>query len=1037
MEPSRGGVAGDLMKRCGILTGWRWVGMVLGMVLGMVYGLAEGTGHWRVYRAESGLREGFALSVNVSSRGNVWVRHPVVSDVSWLDGYQVRAIGGTEDARYPVYESRTGQIWSLYPDGLMEYRRGQWVRFPVEVIRAEHQAGPSRLLRPIPLLPVERDHVLVVLPQQLSKHNPAAGQATLLRRAEQTGLGHFLDLIEARDGGGWLAGTRGLAKLPGPIRRLAADSIWEEHELRPEWGYQIASRPVEDEDGMVMVTAEVPGTSDRVILEFEGGRWVGLIPAPEGTRMAWRTTGGQVWAQARGMLHRWWDGRWEAIQIPGMGRLQIVDVAVEPHGVFWLATAEGLVRHAPESWRQPWAVGVEWGELFAMEEDPRGGLWMSALDGLYHWHEGQRRRVEWPRGFELDLEVGRSLEWLRDRRLVIAERQGVWVFDLATERFTEITHWEGRRSMRLMGRTSDGAVTVMTQAGSVEGADRLEVFDGQQFELVAEMKGEFESEEAWHFAVVQGRDRVWLGTDRGVWQWNPATGRFESIAGLPGGAVNTYLTGPRGRLWIGGEGRVLEYDGRVWTVLQTSLGTVHALHWARDGALWLATSGGVACFVDGSWIEYQREEGLPAGAVWDVVQDRFGHFWIATAGGLYRHYPEADLDEPRSSFDADLTPREVSTLGPVTLVYGGRDKWDYTPADRLLFSHRLNEGPWSTYRRATMVTFSDLSAGKHRLAVRAMDRNRNEESDPAVWEFVAFVPWYAELRLLVLAAGSVLVAGLLAWLAVNRHLRLRRSHAEVERIVADRTRELELANRELLHSHKMRALGTLAAGIAHDFNNLLSIIKGSAQVIESNLDDKEKIRTRLSRIGTMVEQGSGIVRTMLGFSRASDWNERTCDLNRVTLETARLMSEQLGRALRIESQTMDALPQARGVPELIRQILLNLVFNAADAMDGRGTIRLETSRLGSVPDDLLLAPIEAEEYVVMTVRDRGHGISPEVLPRIFEPFFSTKAFSTRRGTGLGLTMVYEIAKELGLGLRVESKVGEGANFSVILPAAQA
>jgi signal transduction histidine kinase len=463
---------------------------------------------------------------------------------------------------------------------------------------------------------------------------------------------------------------------------------------------------------------------------------------------------------------------------------------------------------------------------------------------------------------------------------------------------------------------------------------------------------------------------------------------------------------------------------------------VHAMHRARDGALWVATTTGLVCQLDESWIEYETAEGLPPGEAWDVAQDRFGELWVATARGLYRHYPESDQDEPQTRFVTELTPREVSTLRPVTFVYEGRDKWDYTPPERLLFSHRMNEGPWSPFSRATSVTYTDLAAGTHRLAVRAMDRNRNEESDPALWEFVAFVPWYAELRLLSLAVGSLFVAGFLAWLAVNRHLRLVRSHAEVERIVTERTRELELANRELLHSQKMRALGTLAAGIAHDFNNLLSIIKGSAQVIEGNLDDKEKVHVRLSRIRTMVEQGTGIVRTMLGFSRASDWKERVCDVNRVVNESARLMGEQLGPAIRIECHTTANLPLARGVPELIRQIVLNLVFNAADAMDGQGTIELRTSSVVGAPDATLLAPASAAGHVLIGVSDHGHGISPEILPRIFEPFFSTKAFSTRRGTGLGLTMVYEIAKELGLGLRVKSLVDEGSSFEVILPVAE-
>ncbi|HKS38936.1 MAG TPA: ATP-binding protein, partial [Verrucomicrobiae bacterium] len=120
---------------------------------------------------------------------------------------------------------------------------------------------------------------------------------------------------------------------------------------------------------------------------------------------------------------------------------------------------------------------------------------------------------------------------------------------------------------------------------------------------------------------------------------------------------------------------------------------------------------------------------------------------------------------------------------------------------------------------------------------------------------------------------------------------------------------------------------------------------------------------------------------------------------------------------------------------LIQQMLLNFIINAADAMSGHGTVVLRTGTLERLPAHLALAPAAGERFVFVSVQDAGSGIAPEVLPRIFEPFFTTKAFSTRRGTGLGLSMVYEIAKELGFGLRVESFEGKGSTFTIIIPAA--
>jgi signal transduction histidine kinase len=255
----------------------------------------------------------------------------------------------------------------------------------------------------------------------------------------------------------------------------------------------------------------------------------------------------------------------------------------------------------------------------------------------------------------------------------------------------------------------------------------------------------------------------------------------------------------------------------------------------------------------------------------------------------------------------------------------------------------------------------------------------------------------------------------------------------VEGIVEQRTRELREANRELLHSQKMRALGTLAAGIAHDFNSILSIIKGSAQIIELHPDDPERIRTRVSRIKTMVEQGSGIVQAMFGFSRGTEVEARPCDLGQLAVETSRLVGDQMGPRVTLECEVTPDGTATRTVAALIRQILLNLLFNAVEASGGEGTIGLRVTTAESPPGDLVLVPERAGRYVRIDVIDRGHGIPHEIQSRIFEPFYTTKAFSTRRGTGLGLSMVYEIAKELGLGLRVDSQPGQGSTFTLFVP----
>ena len=107
-------------------------------------------------------------------------------------------------------------------------------------------------------------------------------------------------------------------------------------------------------------------------------------------------------------------------------------------------------------------------------------------------------------------------------------------------------------------------------------------------------------------------------------------------------------------------------------------------------------------------------------------------------------------------------------------------------------------------------------------------------------------------------------------------------------------------------------------------------------------------------------------------------------------------------------------------------MLLNFILNAAESMDKRKQIVLATRRLDKLPANLVLAPATAAGYVAVSVRDFGCGIPPENLPRIFEPFFTTKALSTRRGTGLGLSMVYELARKMEAGLAVETSLTKAA-----------
>jgi len=269
---------------------------------------------------------------------------------------------------------------------------------------------------------------------------------------------------------------------------------------------------------------------------------------------------------------------------------------------------------------------------------------------------------------------------------------------------------------------------------------------------------------------------------------------------------------------------------------------------------------------------------------------------------------------------------------------------------------------------------------------------------------------------------------------LRRHRQLIQNFARTETLAARRDRQLEMARIELVHSEKMKALGTLAAGIAHDFNNLLSVVRMANKLIAREVPNNPEVRENVADIEKAVEQGKHLVRSMLGYSRETPDDGSPQDIIEVVEGTVALLSKEFLSGIQLTLEFDRRTPRALVSRGRLEQILLNLLVNAAEAMKGRGKLTITVSTMqSSFKGAFVLRPKPGPQHIELTVTDSGPGMDPEIMPRIFEPFFTTKVSGAQRGTGLGLSMVYSLAEQEGIGLGVETQRGKGTTFHVVIP----
>jgi PAS domain S-box-containing protein len=288
---------------------------------------------------------------------------------------------------------------------------------------------------------------------------------------------------------------------------------------------------------------------------------------------------------------------------------------------------------------------------------------------------------------------------------------------------------------------------------------------------------------------------------------------------------------------------------------------------------------------------------------------------------------------------------------------------------------------------------------------------------------------------------SVLRSGVTVWIAWTYRSILSEGGEVVEILcIGNDITELKAAEQEKKHlerqvveAQKLEAVGTLAGGIAHDFNNILQAILGYTQILLLGRPSEDADRGKLEAIDRSARRGSELTRQLLLFGRKVESRLRPADLNQEVVQVVGMLERTIPKMIEIQYDLTDNLQLVEADTVQLEQIMMNLGVNARDAMPEGGVLRFETANV-TLDSAFRRASdkLRPGAYVMLTVSDTGHGMEPETVARIFEPFFSTK--ETGQGTGLGLAMVYGIVENHGGSITCESETGKGATFRIYFPA---
>ena len=864
------------------------------------------------------------------------------------------------------------------------------------------------------------------------------GETTVVKAAFSPGE-RFYDVLSDGDRGLWVATRSGAWHLN--VDNPRAITITER---------VLTGTPGDTADAWSMVRDHAGdlwlGTRTRGVLRWDGQRLLSE-EQPTGSFFdaAWvliRDAKGRVWAGTDEGLVRYQRSPFTTVST-GATRRSVTDVRADREGSFWAATEDGRVlRLDGDRWRMVLHANTN----LAWQAP---SLWPNATGGMLIVNGAGRAWIGSTSGVrEVSAQLG--LRGLRTTSIFVDRDSSVWATTNdglyrsrqgVAARVT-IPGRSPNASPRLIRRDARGRLLL--------GGPGLTIVDGAAVQRIGVKEGLTDTDVG---ALYDDRENLWIGTaDSGLF----VVRRNKAL----------HLARFNERLRRDVLGIVADNDGFLWVTSTTGLFRVARadLEAAADGKI-----------LSVSVRSFDRSDGLPTTEFLGTYQsqllkDSSGGIWLPSyAGAVYLDPSVTRNDAPTPQVQIErviVDGAEVASSERIALnAHPVRVDITFAITDALFPTRARTEyrvlgldSTWSSLGLRRTISFGPLVGGAYRVEIRTAEEDG--EWAPVVASVGLSVPltwsergWFVPVLVLLLTVWTMVFVrwrlrsakareAELEALVEGRTAQLEASRAQLEERVDVRTAELsrELERRTIVEQHlaaarRLESVGRLAGGVAHEINNAVSIVLGFTELAQRTATGNPQLREDLQEILRAGRRAADVTHELLAFAKRQHSTMMHVSLDALLRDLERSLQQLVGETVTVEITIAAPVPAVLADPSQVEQLIVNLVKNARDAMEGRGHVRLALEAV-SLRDERTIGAhqLPVGSYVTLSVGDSGPGIAPEVLERLFEPYFTTKEFST--GSGLGLAVCEGIVSAHRGAIEVESRLGEGAWFRVWLPASE-